>query len=203
MSRFREPRLKKMRALGTVLPGLGAHDLERRPYPPGQHGQGRKKVSEYGMRLREKQKLIFNYGVSEKQLRAVMTAARKLPGVTGERMLELLERRLDNAVFRAGYARSIPAARQLVTHGHIRINGRKVDKPASLVKAGQTITISDKARANVHVLEALKDPIVGRPEWLEVDEESATTRVTALPTSESVPFLIAVQFVVEHYAQSL
>lgn len=201
MGRYREPRLKKMRALGTVLPGLGTGDLERRPYPPGQHGQSRKKISEYGMRLLEKQKLIFNYGVSEKQLRAIVVAARKMSGVTGERMLELLERRLDNAVFRAGYAQSIPAARQLVTHGHIRVDGKRVDKPASLVKPGQVITLSDKATTNVHVVESLKEPAIERPAWMEVD--ATTTRITALPTHESVPFAIAVQFVVEHYAQSL
>ncbi len=192
-----------MRALGVALPGLGDKDVERRPYPPGQHGQRRRKVSEYGMRLMEKQKLIFNYGVSEGQLRRTVIAARKMHGVTGERILELLERRLDNAVFRAGYARSIPAARQLVTHGHVRINGRKVDKPASLVKPGQIITISDRAKANVHVIDALSQPTIDRPAWLDVDSASATTNVTALPSVDSVPVQIAIQFVVEHYAQSL
>lgn len=201
MGRYREPRLKKMRALGTVLPGLGTGDLERRSYPPGQHGQRRRKISEYGLRLLEKQKLVFNYGVSEKQLRAIVVSARKMQGVTGENILGLLERRLDNAIFRAGYARSIPAARQLVVHGHVRINGKRVDKPAAYIKAGNVITISDKAKANVHVVEALKEPAIERPSWLEVDD--STTRITALPSYESVPFPIAVQLVVEHYAQSL
>ncbi len=203
MSRYSEPRLKKMRALGTALPGLSSKSLERRPYPPGQHGQSRRKQSEYGRRLMEKQKLIFNYGVSEKQLRRIMVQARKMSGITGERMLELLESRLDNVVFRAGMAATIPAARQLVTHGHVRANGKRVDKPGYLVSAGETITLSDKAAKNTHVVASLGDPALEAPSWLARDEVSGAVRITATPSADSVPLFIDVQLVVEHYAQSL
>lgn len=203
MSRYTEPRLKKMRALGTALPGLTSKSTERRPYPPGQHGQGRKKQSEYGRRLMEKQKLIFNYGVSEKQLRRIMTNARKMSGVTGDRLLQLLESRLDNAVFRCGITATIPAARQLITHGHVRVNGKKVDKPGYLVRAGETITLSEKASKNVNVVASLGDMPLELPAWLEHDEAAGAFRVTATPSAESVPFFIDTQMVVEHFAQSL
>ena len=137
MARYTQPRLRRVRALGVQLPGLTTKNSETRPYPPGQHGQARRgKASEYALRLREKQKLVFNYGLSEKQMRRIVEEARKTKGNTGEVILTLLERRLDNAVFRAGFAQTIPAARQLVSHGHIRINGKKVDIASYRVRVG-------------------------------------------------------------------
>ncbi|RYZ60910.1 MAG: 30S ribosomal protein S4, partial [Proteobacteria bacterium] len=121
MSRYTGPRVKKMRALGVELPGLSRKKIERRPYPPGQHGQARKKVSEFALRLHEKQKLRYNYGIGERQLRGLMTEALSSKTAPGKKLIELLERRLDNAVFRAGFALTIPAARQLVAHGHVLV----------------------------------------------------------------------------------
>ena len=131
----RGPRLKAIRRLGTPLPGLTRKTADKKPYPPGQHGQGgapggrggRRKQSEYGRQLLEKQKLRLNYGVSERQLRNYMAQATRQGGKTGEALLALLERRLDNVVFRLGLAPTIPAARQLVGHGHVRVDGKRVD----------------------------------------------------------------------------
>ena len=136
------PRLKILRRLGVQLPGLTRKDGERRPTPPGQHGQtgGRRKKSLFRKRLEEKQKVRFNYGVTEGQMRRYMATANGMPGVTGHNFLALLERRLDNVVFRLGLAPTIPAARQLVSHGHVLVNGRRVDRPSFLTEAGMTVS---------------------------------------------------------------
>ena len=140
MSRYNGPRVKVMRALGVDLPGLSRKTIERRPYAPGQHGQNRRrKVSDFGRQLKEKQKLRYNYGIGEKQMRRYVAAARASKMAAGDKLLELLERRLDNAVFRAGYAPTIPAARQLVNHGHITVNGRRVDIPSYSLRPGDVI----------------------------------------------------------------
>src|SRR3954465_111671 len=143
----RGPRLKSIRRLGTPLPGLTRKTADRKPYPPGQHGQsggggrGRKKQSEYGRQLLEKQKLGLNYGVSGRQRRNYMAMAERQGGKTGENLLALLERRLDNVVFRLGLAPTIPSARQLVAHGHVRVDGRRVDRPAFLMNVGQHVSL--------------------------------------------------------------
>ena len=192
-----------MRALGCDLPGLSAKTSERRPYPPGQHGQGRKKVSEYGLRLREKQKLCRNYGVTEKKLRRLMVQARAAKGPTGQRLLELLERRLDNVVFRARFARSIPAARQLVNHGHITVDGKRVDRASFAVRAGQVISLRERSRELSVVVGALEaGPTLETP-WLSVDDKARVATVSTLPEASSVPFPIDVQLVVEFYSQQV
>lgn len=201
MSRYTGPRVRAMRALGVQLPGLSNKSFERRPYPPGQHGQARRKLSEYGLRLLEKQKLCRNYGVTEGQLRRLMLAARSARGPTGERLLELLESRLDNVVFRAGFARTIPAARQLVNHGHIVVNGRKVDVPSFQVKAQHVIGVRPRSRELSLVQGALQNARAFETSWLSVNAAERTATVVAAPDAGSVPFSVAVQLVVEFYSQ--
>jgi small subunit ribosomal protein S4 len=203
MSRRIGPRVRAMRALGAQLPGLSSKSIERRPYPPGQHGHERRKLTEYGRRLQEKQKLCRNYGVTERQLRRVVIDARRASGPTGERLLELLERRLDNVVFRAGFARSIPAARQLVNHGHVLLDGRKVDRSGSLVTNGQVIALRPRSRDLTAIAGALQSPRELQTSWLDVDRAERLARVVQLPEASSVPFAVDIQLVVEFYSQRI
>lgn len=206
MSRITGPRLKIMRALGTDLPGLSRKSIEKRPTPPGQHGAKkatRQRKSDYGIKLIEKQKLRFNYGVSEKQLQRLMIDARKGKEPTGTTLLQLLERRLDNVVFRSGFAPTIPAARQLVQHGHIRLNGKKVNIPSIRLKVGDEISLKQSSVNLPIVMETLQEPSLFRPEWLSWNETPATSRVAHLPAPEDVPFDIDVQQVVEYYANRI
>jgi small subunit ribosomal protein S4 len=190
-----------MRALGVDLPGLSRKSIERRPYPPGQHGQARRrKVSDFGRQLKEKQKLRLNYGVSEKQMRRYVAQARAAKLASGQKLLELLERRLDNAVFRAGLAPTIPAARQLINHGHVCVNGRRVNISSYQLREGDVIRPREKSLRLSCVVSSLAELSLGRPEWLEFDAKKLTTRVKSQPTAESVPFPIDVQLVVEYYS---
>jgi small subunit ribosomal protein S4 len=190
-----------MRALGIQLPGLSNRSVDRRPYPPGQHGQARRKLSEYGLRLIEKQKLCRNYGVTEGQLRRLMIAARSAQGPTGERLLEALESRLDNVVFRAGFARTISAARQLINHGHIVVDGRKVDVPSFQVRARHVVGLRPRSRELSLVVGALQTPRGFDTSWLSVNAAERTATVVTQPDAASVPFNVAVQLVVEFYSQ--
>ena len=200
MSRYTGPRVRVMRALGVDLPGLSAKTSERRPYPPGQHGGNKRgRDSVFGIQLKEKQKLKMNYGLTERQMRLSIKQARRSKKNTGTRLLELLEARLDNIVFRAGFARSIPAARQLVNHGHFLLNGRKTDIPSAKVKVGDTIQIKEKSFGLTVVEESLKTPQLALPEWLSFDLKSKTVTVASEPDAESVPFPVDVQQVVEYY----
>ena len=203
MSRYTGPRLRIIRRLDTDLPGLTRKSREKRPYPPGQHGQGRKKrPSAFGMQLTEKQKLCFNYGVSETQMRRLFAEARARKGVTGDHLLELLERRLDNVVFRAGFAPTIPAARQLVNHGHILVNDRRVDIPSYRVTTGAAISLRPRSREIDTVLRSLAAPALPVPGWLAVEPgPQAVVRMVAAPPRDSVPFDLDVQLVVEYYAR--
>jgi small subunit ribosomal protein S4 len=203
MSRYTGPRVRAMRALGVQLPGLSSKSVERRPYPPGQHGQARRKLTEYGRRLMEKQKLCRNYGVSERQLGKLMLIARGSQGPTGERLLELLERRLDNVVFRAGFARTIPGARQLVNHGHILVNGKKLDRASYAVRRGDVISLHTRSHELKPVLAALESSRPFETSWLTVDPAARAATVAELPEATSVPFPIEVQLVVEFYSQRL
>lgn len=200
------PRLKIIRRFGTPLPGLTAKDGERRPYPPGQHGQStgrRRKPSLYRRRLEEKQKVRFHYGISENQLRRVFALARRAEGRTGDVLLTLLESRLDNLVFRLGFARTIPAARQLVGHGHVYVNGRRVDRPGYRAAVGDVISLGARARDNGHVQQQLaKGPQVRLPGWLAVDPDvPASGRVLAPPMRADVPFIVDETAIVEYYAR--
>ena len=177
--------------------------VERRAYPPGQHGQGRRqRLSEYGLHLREKQKLRRIYGVLERQFRRHFEEAARRKGVTGENLLIVLESRLDNVVYRLGFAPSRPAARQLVMHGHFEVNGKKVDIPSYLVKPGDTIAVRERSR-NVRLikesLEASKSR--GVVEWLELDAENMTGRVKSLPSRDQIDVQVEEHLIVEHYSR--
>lgn len=203
MSRYTGPRLKIMRALGTELPGLSSQSIEARPYPPGQHGQRMARKSDFGLKLIEKQKLRYNYGLTETQLRRLITEARHSKHPTGDKFLELLERRLDNAVFRAGFAPTAVAARQLVNHGHVRVNGRRVTIPSFRTRPGDVLALNDRALSIPMVAASLVQPALERPGWIAWDETSRTASILRLPEADEVPFPVDVQQVVEYYAQRL
>ncbi|ROH88480.1 30S ribosomal protein S4 [Pseudomethylobacillus aquaticus] len=205
MSRFTGPRLKIMRALGLDLPGLSRKSMESRPTPPGQHGAKatRRRKSDFGVKLQEKQKLRFNYGLTERQLRRLMIDARRGKAPTGETLLQLLERRLDNVAFRAGFAPTIAAARQLVSHRHLLLNGRSVNIPSMRLRAGDSITLKASSLQLPLVVETLKDLPLTRPEWLSWDEQQHTATIAHLPAADDVPFPVDVQQVVEYYANRI
>ena len=204
MSRYKGPRLKRMRALGLNLPGLSRKSIERRPYPPGEHGgDRRRKESDYGRQLKEKQKLRYNYGLGERQFRRLMVEARRSKLETGKKLIELLERRLDNAVFRAGFASTIPAARQLVNHSHIRVNGRRVDVASYRVRAGDVITLRERSKKLALVKESVEQLSLTRPDWIGWNGGELTATIEKMPDEDSVPFPIDVQLVVEYYARQL
>ena len=203
----RRPRLKILRRFGLQLPGLTRKSPETRPHPPGQHGAGggrRRKKSEYSRLLEEKQKVRFNYGVSEAQLRRYLARAEGMPGKTGENLLALIERRLDNVVFRLGYAPTIPAARQLVSHGHVRVNGLRVDRPAYAVSPGEVVSLPPgKTRERPQIDEAVqRGPQVRLPGYLALDpDDRFAGRVIATPQRADVPFPVAESAIVEFYAR--
>jgi len=203
LSRYTGPRLKVMRALGCELPGLSRKPLGERNYPPGQHGQRPKRKSEFGSQLIEKQKLRFNYGLGERQIQRLFREAKRDKAPTGEKLLELLERRLDNFVFRAGFAPTAVAARQLVRHKHVLLNGRSVNIPSIRIRPGDRITLTERARKIPVVVEALAEPALSRPEWLAFDEASLSAQVMRTPSADEVPFPVEVQQVVEYYAVRL
>ena len=171
-------------------------------YAPGQHGQSRKKVSEYGIQLREKQKVRRIYGIAEKQFRSYFEKAERQNGVTGENLLRLLECRLDNTVFRLGMASSRVDARQLVRHGHFTVDGKKVNIPSFLVKPGQVIAVKENSRKSPK-FEAIAVAILHRtaPQWLELDKENLVGKVIALPAREDVDLPINEQLIVELYSR--
>ncbi|MDP2028023.1 MAG: 30S ribosomal protein S4 [Thiobacillus sp.] len=203
MSRYTGPRLKIMRALGTQLPGLSSKSIEDRPYPPGQHGQKQKRKSDFGVKLMEKQKLRYNYGLTETQIRRLFVESRRAKMPSGDKFLELLERRLDNAVFRAGFAPTTVAARQLVRHKHILLNGKRVNIPSIRIKPGDTLALNGAAAKIPMVIESLKEPALTRPEWLHFDETTHIAQINRVPMADEVPFPIDVQQVVEYYAQRI
>jgi small subunit ribosomal protein S4 len=176
---------------------------ERRPYPPGQHGQGRRRrPSDYGQQLREKQKVKRMYGLMEKQFRGYYHRATHMKGVTGENLLQLLERRLDNVVVRMGMAASHAEARQLARHGHFTINGKRIDIPSYLVRAGDVIEVREKSRKVTKMVEALaKSDRIPRPAWVEVDKDNFKGKVTALPARSDIAAEIDEQLIVELYSK--
>lgn len=176
--------------------------INKRHTPPGMHGQGRRKQSEYGIQLREKQKVRRAYGVMESQFRKYYDMASNMRGVTGENMLSLLERRLDNVCYRLGFGDSRPMARQMVTHGHIRVNGKKVDIPSYLVKDGDVVTVREKSADN-EFFKALKEEGAARtiPKWLELDAPKLTGKVVALPTRDDIDLTIEEHLIVEYYSR--
>src|SRR6266550_2402009 len=201
------PRLKIIRRFGIQLPGLTRKSAEKKPYAPGQHGQsktGRRKTSEFRRLLEEKQKVRFNYGVSEGQLRRYMALARKMPGRTGDNLLAVLERRLDNVVFRMGFAPTIPAARQLVSHGNVRVNGKRNDRPSYLAESGDAISIAPgKTRERVQLIENVeRGPQLRLPSYIAMDPaDKFAGRVIGTPMRQDVPFPVNGQSLVEFYAR--
>lgn len=203
MARYTGPRLRIVRRLGTRLPGLTRKLAEHRPYPPGQHGQGRQRFSEFKKQLYEKQKLRFNYGLNERQLRNLFTEAQRSREPAGVVLLRLLEQRLDNIVFRLTLAPTIPAARQLIVHGHVLVDGHKVDRPSFRVKPGMEISIAPKSRKVEAIKNSIESPVLRIPGYLTFDAGSFTGKVEALPTREDVPIEVDEQLVVEYYSPRL
>ena len=176
--------------------------IERRNYPPGQHGQNRRKFSDYGSQLREKQKVKRLYGILENQFRNTFKEADRRKGITGEILLSLLERRLDNAVYRLGFANSRNEARQLVKHSHFLVNQTKVNIPSYLVKPGDIIQLREKSKKVVRILESLEGVARrGVPQWLELDKEQLKGSVKTLPTREDITIPIQEKLIVELYSK--
>ncbi len=179
----------------------GKCPFEKRPMAPGQHGLGRKKVSEYGQQLREKQKVKRIYGVQEGQFRAYYEKADRMKGITGENMLSLLERRLDNVIFRMGIGVSRSQARQLVNHGHFLVNGKKVNVPSFIVKVGDVVTVKESKNSN-KFFEELKATKGGNtPKWLEFDNEKLQGKILALPARDDIDSQIAEHIVIALYSK--
>ncbi|MCS0542633.1 30S ribosomal protein S4 [Fredinandcohnia onubensis] len=200
MARYTGPSWKLSRRLGISLSGTGK-ELEKRPYAPGQHGPNqRKKLSEYGLQLQEKQKLRHMYGVNERQFRTTFNNASKMQGILGENFMILLESRLDNLVYRLGLARTRRAARQLVNHGHITVDGGRVDIPSYRVKPGQTIAVREKSRNLVAIKEAI-EATTFVPEYLTFDADKLEGTYTRLPERSELPAEINEAFIVEFYSR--
>ena len=176
--------------------------FERRGYPPGQHGRRRSKVQNYGIQLREKQKVKRMYGVLERQFRGYFARAARSKGITGTNLLQTLERRLDNVVYRLGFASSRSMARQLVSHGHIQVNGRKMSVPSALVKPGSVVALREKSRKNEQV-KICVDTAKGRgvPAWLELDADQFQGTVRQLPERDEILMPIQEQLIVELYSK--
>jgi small subunit ribosomal protein S4 len=211
MARYTGPACKLCRREGTKLFLKGTRCLtekcavERRAYAPGQHGQSsgrRRKASEYARQLREKQKVKRIYGLSERQFRNIFDRVLKEPGVTGEALLVALESRLDNLVYRMGFATSRRQARQLVRHRHILVNGRTVDVPSYRVRPGEEVKVADASREMVQVKHALDQFGRGAPlAWIQVDTEKAAGKMTARPARNAIPIAAQEQLIVELYSK--
>ena len=198
MSRYTGPSYKKSRRLGFSTLENGK-DLARRPYAPGIHGTSRrKKVSEYGIQLQEKQKVRFMYGLNEKQFRRTFDKASKMKGIAGENFLKLLESRLDNLVYRMGFANTRRGARQLVNHGHITVDGKKVDIPSYRVKVGQVIALKENSKDLKCVKEALEN-VTKRVEYLDFDKNNNTAKFVRLPERNELSADINESLIVELY----
>lgn len=208
MAKYRGPVCRLCRREGEKLFLKGSRcmtekcAIERRSYPPGQHGQARQRISDYSTQLREKQKLRRIYGLQERQFRGIFERAERQSGVTGEALLQLLECRLDNVAYRLGFGSSRKEARQLVGHGHMTVNGRKLNIPGALVKAGDVVEVRERSRTLVPIQAAL-EAVDGRgiPEWLELDKTTFKGTVRALPTKDQIALPVNEQLVVELYSR--
>ena len=208
MARYTGPVEKLERRLGVslALKGerrlAGKSALEKRPYVPGQHGQRRAKISEYGLQLREKQKAKFMYGVSEKQFRRLFQEAARREGNTGALLVQLLEQRLDNVVYRMGFATTRRFARQLVTHGHILVNGKRVDIPSYRVQAGAKVEVIEKSKNNPQIVRAIDlTAQTGIVAWVDVEKEKKFGIFTRNPEREEVIIPVEERFIVELYSK--
>jgi len=203
MARYTGPKAKISRRFGVALFGP-SKALERKNYGPGMHGPkgSRRKQSEYAIALGEKQKLRYQYGVLERQFRRYFSIASTRRGVTGEILLQLLETRLDNVIYRLGFANSRSAARQMVSHGHVQVNGRKVNISSFNVKAGDTITVKDKPQSRRLAAKNIElTQITPVPDWLAVDKEQFSGKVSRIPTREEIAPIVNEQLIVELYSR--
>jgi small subunit ribosomal protein S4 len=208
MARYTGPveRIERRLGVSLELKGerrlAGKSALDKRPYAPGQHGQRRSKISEYGLQLREKQKIKYYYGVLEKQFRRFFKEANRQEGSTGENLIRLLERRLDNVVYRMGFASTRRFARQLVTHGHVLVNGKKVNIPSYLVKEGDRIEIKEKTKNNPQVQRALElSKQTGIAPWVDVDRDKVAGIFQRVPERSEVNIPVEERLVVELYSK--
>lgn len=203
MARYRGPKFRKIRSLGTPLPGFTKREPSNQN-PPGEHGGKWRlgRASTYKLQLMEKQKIRYNYGLTEKKLRMYYKKAARMTGATGQNLLQIIEQRLDNIVARGGFAVSIPAARQLVVHGHITVNGRKVDIPSFSVKVGDVISLKEKSK-NIKVIEEnlTTGSSIGIASFLEVDPAKKKITMKTLPAREDVLIQVDERMVVEFYSK--
>jgi small subunit ribosomal protein S4 len=205
MARYTGPKAKLCRRFGENLFGPAKYDriLSKRNYPSGQHGKSfRRKVSDYGLHLKEKQKLRIIYCLLEKQFHNYFVKAEKMSGVTGDNLLQLLERRLDNVVYRLGFAVTRMQARQFVNHGHFTVNGKKVDIPSYLVKPGDIIEVREKSRGNKMILDAMERTETTSPySWLSVNKEQSNGQFLNIPAVSEIPSTVDVRLIVEFYSK--
>ena len=198
MARYLGPKVKLSRRVGVPIADIPKHTAKRQLIAPGMHGFRRRRDTDYGVRLIEKQKLRFHYSVLEKQFRRYVAEASRRKGNTGEVLMQLLEQRLDNVIRRSGFVRTIWAARQMVGHGHVLVNGKKVDRPSYAIKIGDVITLRERihklAREN---MESLAGHMV--PSWVEVNPAELKARAIALPTIDQTPFDVNTNLIVEFY----
>lgn len=209
MARYRGPVCRLCRREGEklFLKGDRCHSdrcaIERRAYAPGEHGRDRRiRVTPYGLQLREKQKARRIYGIMEKQFRNYFKEAARLPGVTGENLLQILEARMDNLVYRLGFAPSRPSARQLVLHGHFDVNGRKVSVPSFRVRPGDIVSVRDKSR-NIPLIQGAVENRGARPlpDWLEANSKTLKGRLLRLPSRDAIPVVLQENMIVELYSK--
>lgn len=201
--RYTGPKVRKARRLGMAFTNKDAKVLQKRAFAPGQHGKGKARMSEYGTQLREKQKAKINYGVQEKQFLKYFEKALKQAGVTGDNLLRLLEMRLDNAVFRFGFAESRAQARQLVNHGFFEVNGKKVDIPSFSLKVGDTVTVRPTKQKSKY-MESQKEKMKNfkSQEWVELNLSKMSGKILTAPSPDQIANIINTQLIVEHYSRT-
>ncbi len=198
MANYTGPKVKLSRRLGVPIADIPKHTTKRQLNPPGVHGFRSRRLKDYGIRHNEKQKLRYHYNVLERQFRRYLDQASSAKGNTGEVLLRLLEQRLDNVIRRLGWARTIWAARQIVSHGHVLVNGRKVDRPSFQLKVGDVVTLKTDIQKLVREnMESLAGHQV--PAWLSFDPSNLTATINAIPTSDQVPFDVNVNLIIEFY----
>ena len=198
MARYLGPKVKLSRRVGVPIADIPKHTAKRKLTPPGPHGFRGRRMKDYGIRLNEKQKLRHHYHVLERQFRRYVDEAARRKGNTGDLLLQLLEQRLDNVVRRAGFVRTIWAARQMVAHGHVLVNGKKLDRPSAAVQVGDVISLRDRihelSREN---MESMAGHIV--PGWMDVNPSELSVRILSLPSSDQIPFDVNTNLIVEFY----
>lgn len=202
MARYTGPKHKLCRRLGYCIWGSPKCPSQKRPYPPGQHGQNlRRKMSVYGQQLLDKQKIRTHYGLMERQMRRTFEKAQRMGGVTGANLLMLLESRLDSVIYRLGFARTMHQARQIVSHGHVLVDGQKCNVPSLQVKPGTTVSIREKSRKIPMIAEGADNPPAAMPEYLERNNGSFEGKMVATPNAETIPFQAETAGVIGFYSR--